>query len=361
MKAKEITSLQDIHSELEKDNVKMSDKYSFSKKNKVYNLSLGRIFFNILLPDDYPIIDEPVTKQVMHKVLNNIYRKYPVEVAADIMTTVNKEGFRLAAIYPVTIHIDDLIVPEDILEKKKTELTKDTAPEVFSTHLNKLAKEYISTMPEDGGIRDIVSSKASGKANPDNIGILQLSKGPIMDLDNNLLPNVTSSLSEGYDVHEYFAGAAGARRAYFTRSRGTAEPGTLARGTTYANAAILLDKKDCKTNKYLDLEVTEDIVKVIEGRFYYDPKTGKLNEITDPSKLLGKNIKLRSPLYCKSKNGICSICYGKLAEMLGTDKIGLIAGQVINAASQSFTMAARHQTSNVVIKPSDFTKDLFIA
>ena len=70
-------------------------------------------------------------------------------------------------------------------------------------------------------------------------------------------------------------------------------------------------------------------------------------------------IYLRSPLYCKDKNGICKVCYGKLQDRLQSRQIGVIAGTVINSAGvEGYAMKARHQSIQVQFKDTDFTKDI---
>jgi len=46
--------------------------------------------------------------------------------------------------------------------------------------------------------------------------------------------------------------------------------------------------------------------------------------------LIGKKIKLRSPLYCKAKDGICITCAGKQIERTGVDgHLGMRACSVL--------------------------------
>jgi DNA-directed RNA polymerase subunit beta' len=179
-----------------------------------------------------------------------------------------------------------------------------------------------------------------------------------MTLESTITESITSSLNEGYSPEEYFDAASGARRAYFIRSRGTAEPGTLARGTTYANSNLKINKEDCNTKKYFNLQVTSKNAKTLHGRYYLNEKTNKVELLKDPEKFIGKTIQLRSPLYCKDKKGICKTCYGQLGEKLNTKYVGLIAGEVVNDAGQAFTMSQRHKSTNVSIKEVDFTKDI---
>ena len=105
--------LQQVYKELEKENVDIHTKYSYSHRHKtkgyIKRLSLGRIWFNLLLPDDYPLVDEPVTKKVLNKIIRDIVEKYDTETVADILTNIQREAFKLSSIVPVSLDEEHLI------------------------------------------------------------------------------------------------------------------------------------------------------------------------------------------------------------------------------------------------------------
>lgn len=127
----------------------------------------------------------------------------------------------------------------------------------------------------------------------------------------------------------------------------------------YANSNVQLDfASDCKSKKYIELLVTPSIRKVINGRFYLNQDSMQLEKILPESKL-PSNIKLRSPIYCKQpNNNICSTCYGELGEKLNTRHIGLLSGSIINKVGlNNYSMKARHQSSQVQLRPVSFISD----
>ena len=107
-------------------------------------------------------------------------------------------------------------------------------------------------------------------------------------------------------------------------------PGALSRDVVYANANVLLEKGDCKTKRYLNLFISDNMIDKVIGRFYLNPKTNKLEEIKPGHTLLNKTIKIRSPLHCVSKKGVCSVCYGKLGDKLDTKHVGVLTGSIVN-------------------------------
>jgi len=106
-----------------KEGEKLSQKipYSHPKKTngKVINLQLGRIWLNILLPADYPLVNEPVDKKKLNELIINIYKKYGTEEAAEIISNLQSEAFKLASLSPNSFIIDMFIPPKDWLEKEK--------------------------------------------------------------------------------------------------------------------------------------------------------------------------------------------------------------------------------------------------
>lgn len=93
-----------------------------------------------------------------------------------------------------------------------------------------------------------------------------------------------------------------------------------------ASANLKISEKDCKSKKYLEINVNKDLASKLIRRYYLDPDTKKLKLVENEKNILDKKIKFRSPLWCKSETGICEICYGKLAEQLQNNNIGIIAG-----------------------------------
>jgi len=64
VKIKEIQTIYDI---LQDESSNITDQHTLVKNGKEYGLSLGRIWFNLLLPDDYSIVDNPVSKKELNE------------------------------------------------------------------------------------------------------------------------------------------------------------------------------------------------------------------------------------------------------------------------------------------------------
>ena len=119
---KEITTLDQVY-----DIIKNGHSLSFevpyfnSKKThgKIMNLSLGRTWINIILPDDYELIDEVVNQKRLNTLVKDLFNKYGPGQTADYISKLQSEAFKLASLVPNTFNIDVFIPPEEWTKKKE--------------------------------------------------------------------------------------------------------------------------------------------------------------------------------------------------------------------------------------------------
>lgn len=362
---KTIKTLDDVYNELQKDNVDVHTTYGFiheKTNNVIKNMSLGRIWFNLLLPDNYPVIDEPVDKKKLNQIITDIYKKYTAEEIAKILQTIKKEAFKLGTLQPVSYSIDDLVLPPEIEEKRQKLLQDESlsGEDLFKEGM-KLTYEYLDWLKEnDARTYTILTSGAKGS--PELICSMMIVRSSAVDIENEVTEPIRHALVDGYNIKEYFDASKTARRAFYIVAQGTAKPGELARNTMFANANLRLVEGDCKSQMYLELDISDGLENSLIGRFYFDDSKKKLIEITEENKnkIVGKTIKLRSPIYCKSKDDtICLTCYGTLGSKLDTKYIGLVAGSTINRATvEGYSMKAKHSLGMVKVEDVDFTKDI---
>jgi len=248
-----IKTLDDVYSHLQKDDVNLSTKFTYSSPktdNKTKNMSLGRIWFNLLLPDDFPLIDEPVDKRTLKKIIQQLFKKYDNVTFAKLLEKIKRESFKLATIQPVSYSIDDLILP-DFSEKRRQEelFSKDLSPEEFHKKALEITQDYLDWLKDNNSqTYRLITSGAKGSI--DLLCALMIGRGSTIDIENEIGSPIKKALIDGYDIKEYFQASKVARRAFYIVAKGTAQPGALARRMMFANANIQLVKGDCKTNKY---------------------------------------------------------------------------------------------------------------
>lgn len=333
--------------------------YTHPKKtnNKSIRMSIGRVFFNIHLPDDYPLIDEPVNKPILDRIIKDLINKYSPEECCKITKELQQNAFRIGTLSPSTFVIDSFIPPDDWIQKKKEfEKRADKLnPTEFYKEAQKLTTELVNHIERKGyRIHNVL--KGGIKGNPiDDWKNLLVGKGYVIDIEGNLLGPVVHGISEGFTKKEYFDSANEARRGFYYKASLTAIPGYLARKLAMASANITLADKDCNTKRYFELYVTKDNIKSITGRYFLNNGKLDVSTIENLTPYINQTIKLRSPLFCQSKkNQICPICFGKLAEKLDTKTLGILAAGVVNLITINALMKMRHKTSQINAREVDF-------
>ena len=122
---------------------------------------------------------------------------------------------------------------------------------------------------------------------------------------------------------------------------GTATAGDYSKQLTAAFQGIVADVpgSDCGTPNTIKIIIGANKQKDFIGRHIME--RGKAILLTDKNidKYIGKEVNLRTPMYCQSDK-ICSVCSDKKFEQLGIVNIGLttarMSGTLLNAGMKSF-------------------------
>jgi len=178
---------------------------------------------------------------------------------------------------------------------------------------------------------------------------------------------IISNFKEGLTVQEYFNSTHGARKGLADTALKTANSGYLTRRLVDVAQDCIVNEDDCGTDQGIDLfavmEGADTVVSLSErvlGRTTAeDVKAPKSDELLAPAntyidEALAKKIedagvdriKVRSPLTCESKVGVCVACYGRdLARGTIVNKgeaVGVIAAQSIGEPGTQLTMRTFH-------------------
>lgn len=194
----------------------------------------------------------------------------------------------------------------------------------------------------------------------EGVNILQLTQYMINigfkpDLDGNTqpIPVNTNYLLGLRNAADYYIDASGGRKAAITNSKQTKKSGYLMRKLSLlcSNTTFNRNKdgetimKDCGSKNYLEIEVlNQDILNLLDHKYYLNPKTKKLDLIIadEDSDLIGKTVKLRSSVTCKCKNGICQTCYGRLNKINHDIHIGILAVLELTSRLTQKMLSSKH-------------------
>ena len=366
-------------------------------KNPIVETSAGRILFNRVLPDDFPYVNFALKNRDLAEVVAQIIKRYGIEGTPAILNRIKKFGFFYATKSGLSWGIDDLRVPE-----KKPDLVADGHKEV-----QKIMEQYGRGLLTDGerysrivevwtGVKDavtklvpdaldplgsihtIVDSRARGSWNQ----ITQMSgmKGLVVNPASKIIElPVLSSYKEGLNVLEYFISTHGARKGTSDTALRTSAAGYLTRRLVDVAQDIIITETDCspKFGREITLSSSQEINKTLGARafsraLFEDAKDPDGATVFKAGTFIGheeadvinkrhvERVVVRSPLTCRSRRGICQICYGfdlgnndvvKFGEA-----VGIVAAQAIGEPGTQLTMRTFHQGG--VASGSDITAGL---
>lgn len=100
-------------------------------------------------------------------------------------------------------------------------------------------------------------------------------------------------------------------------------------------------EEDCKSHDGIKTILTEDNIGYYYGRYLVD---GTVISKENENKYLGKQVIIRSPMYCKTNGGFCYKCCGEIVKKLGINRIGMQA-LAITSSFVSIAMKAMHAST----------------
>jgi len=286
-------------------------------------ITKGRELFNRCLPSDYPVVDEKIDKKKLSILLDDIVIKYPPFVVIETLDKIKTLGFMSSNLIGFSLSISELYNKK--IQEMQNLLTGDVRKDMQLLDgpdvLELMKKIPCSALIESGS-----------RGNYAQLRQMVFSRGYVSKSDNTIKKDlIKGNLVTGLTKKEFFLSCYGARKGMLDTAVSTGSSGYLTRQLIYSNVCVeLSDEEDCGTTDGLEIKI-EDIktATVLLWRNYYDDN-GNLSTITTKNfkSLIGKTIKLRSPIYCKHAK-ICKTCYGNLYKILHSDKIGIIATQAI--------------------------------
>lgn len=340
----------------------------------------GRILFNSILPDNFPFYNETLTKKNIHILLNVIAKNYDVETVKRTLDGVKKLGFSKTTEIGSTFSLKNLSVDPRVYQEISRIVDDDNltlADKFFGLAENPMKKQIESTFP----YADFIKSGSRGTWDQaDQLiwcrGYVSNSKGEVVEtpIKNNLVHGLTKN--------EFFTSCYGARKALLDVALNTAVSGYLTRKLVYCDVNVELDENcdDCGTEDYLEITIPQELTdskiqeltahitdeterqleidkykaqresgidprklaRSLRYRWYMD-SDGVLKQITDQNypTLIGRTIKLRSPIFCKNPK-LCKKCYGELHKYLHSKYVGVIAAQALGEVATQLTLRTFH-------------------
>lgn len=359
-----------------------SPKYALFN-DSIFETTIGRLLFNAVLPSDYPYVNSEIDRKKLMDIIEDLSQKYGIESIPTVMDKIKTFGFNYATKSGITFGMEDVLVPvekEGIISKAKEEVAvveeqyengllsqnekRVKNIEIWTNAKEKVQKGVANTLLISNPVYYMIKSEARG-----SIGQLtQMAgmKGLIVNTAGETIDfPVISSNKEGLTPIEYFTTTHGARKGLSDTALNTAKAGYLTRKLFDVAQDSLITEEDCGVKEGVILSKTTSsgievsIAKIAKGRFLAEEVKDKEGNVLfkknhfltrdDAAKLelSGiESISVRSPLTCKTLDGVCIHCYGadlgknKIIEL--GEAVGTVAAQAIGEPGTQLTMRTFH-------------------
>jgi DNA-directed RNA polymerase subunit beta' len=371
---------------------------------KRYETTPGRMLLGETLPHSHKVPFETVnrllTKKDVGDVIDEVYRHTGQKETVLFADAIMALGFRHAFKAGISFGKDDMLIAPD--KDKLVDETRDQVKDFEQQYQDGLITQQekynkvidawsrcgdqvaTSMMDEIKAVRRYEEGPMKGREKPINSiymmahsgargsqaqikqlagmrGLMAKPSGEIIETP------IISNFKEGLTVLEYFNSTHGARKGLADTALKTANSGYLTRRLVDVSQDCVIIMEDCGTQRALEMRsiieggatiasLGERILGRTTAEDVIDPKTGEvvfptgtlLDEamITRIEGIGLQAMKIRSPLVCEAKVGVCGTCYGRdLAR--GTpvnigEAVGVIAAQSIGEPGTQLTMRTFH-------------------
>lgn len=248
----------------------------------------------------------------------------------------------------------------ETIKKKKQELldaNKDAIANGDFAVAEKIEKELIDytkeVLKDNVGLDSYISGAGGSLGN--NFKNIYIMKGAIRDPDPNAKQAfniVTSNFCDGISADEYSIVANSLSAGPYSRSKKTEQGGYWEKLFGAALQSVILDEtvEDCGSKGFIEVSLTKKNINMY--MYNYIIEGSKLVELTSDNmdSYIGKKVRMRFSIFCKSRNGVCKTCAGNLFTRRNAKNIGLTCIQ-IPSTLKNVAMKAFHDST---IKTTEF-------
>src|SRR5438093_1012176 len=364
----------------------------------VIDTTVGRVLFNATLPEELRFVNQVLDRSKIRELVTAIFDRFGGEVTAEVVDRIKTIGFSAATVAGVSISINDVAVPPEkkamvaAAEKKVADIDRqfqrgliteqeryEATVKIWTDATRDVIEAMMRTLDRRGSVYMMATSGARG--NTQQMGQIGGMRGLIADPQGRIIDlPIRSNFREGLSVLEYFISTHGGRKGLADTAIRTADSGYLTRRLVDVAQDVIVRIEDCGDEDGIFVIADEPgIVEPFQDRMFgrlaaqevKHPKTGativKRGDEIDHvvAKTIAeagvKRVRVRSPLGCHAKHGICRACYGRnLASGKLVDAgeaVGIIAAQSIGEPGTQLTMRTFH-TGGVAAVGKDITMGL---
>jgi DNA-directed RNA polymerase subunit beta' len=373
-----------------------------TERVRVVDTTVGRALLFEILPKglSFDLINQDMTKKAISATINACYRALGLKETVVFADQLMYTGFHYATRAGISFGIDDIVIPEQktrIVTSADNEVKEiqdqyasglvtngeryNKVVDIWSRANDQVAKAMMEKLGSEEatdlkGVRhkqksfNSIFMMADSGARGSAAQIRQLAgmRGLMAKPDGSIIETpITANFREGLNVLQYFISTHGARKGLADTALKTANSGYLTRRLVDVAQDLVVTEVDCGTSNGLAMSplveggdvvealgervlgrvMAEDIVSpggkdvLIENGTLLDEKLVRLLETEGVDQ-----IKVRSPITCETRYGVCSHCYGRDLARGRTisigEAVGVIAAQSIGEPGTQLTMRTFH-------------------
>ena len=382
----------------------VEDGESRDRREKItrYKTTVGRALLSEILPAGLPfeLINKALKKKEISRLINASFRRCGLRETVIFADKLMQAGFTFATRAGLSICVDDMLIPDQkhtlisAAEAEVKEIEQQytsglvTAGERYNKVVDiwgRAGDQVGKAMMDQLSVQSVVDGEgktvkqesfnsiymmADSGARGSAAQIRQLAgmRGLMAKPDGSIIETpITANFREGLNVLQYFISTHGARKGLADTALKTANSGYLTRRLVDVTQDLVVIELDCGTSNGVAMkalveggEVVEALRERILGRVtvaeVLHPETQDVlfptgtqlneDEVETVEALGVDEVRVRTPLTCDTRWGLCSKCYGRdlgRGSLVNTgEAIGVIAAQSIGEPGTQLTMRTFH-------------------
>ncbi len=367
-----------------------------------YRTTVGRTLLSEILPVGLPfeLINKALKKKEISRLINASFRRCGLRETVIFADKLMQAGFGFATRAGISICVDDMLVPaqkHNLIAAAETEVKEiesqytsglvtvgerynkvvdiwgRAGDQVGKAMMDQLSSEDVtdrkgSRIKQESFNSIYMMADSGARGSAAQIRQLAGMRGLMAKPDGSIIETpITANFREGLNVLQYFISTHGARKGLADTALKTANSGYLTRRLVDVTQDLVVTEDDCSTTNGVAMkalleggEVVEALRERILGRVtvadvlhperqevLYNAGTLLNEDEVENIEALGiDEVRVRTPLTCDTRWGLCANCYGRdlaRGSLVNVgEAIGVIAAQSIGEPGTQLTMRTFH-------------------